>query len=261
MKDRISGKTDGIYYESEGEGSPIVFLHGGMMDRRMWQPQFRYFSRSNRVIRYDARGFGKSAPPRKAFSHYDDLAMLMDHWELERATMCGLSLGGRISADFALCYPDRVDKLILAGPGISGYPESPEMIQSMWEIIGAAREGDHGKATDLWLANPYLAPAMEQKHLHGRLRRIARDNAKSWMHNPLWERPLDPPAWNRITELAAPTLLILGKRDVPDIHTIVTELAKKVTGAKLARIPGAGHIVNMEKPGHFNEAMEEFLSA
>jgi len=260
MVERISGKTDGLYYEIEGEGSPIVFLHGGMMDRRMWAPQFRHFSSSNRVIRYDARGFGKSAPPRKAFSHYDDLAMLMDHWGLEKATLCGLSLGGMIATDFALCHPERVDKLILAGPGISGYPESPETVQSLWQIIAAAREGDHTKATELWLANPYMAPAMEQKHLQGRLRRISRDNAKSWMNNPLWERPLDPPAWSRIEELTVPTLLILGKHDVPDIYTIVSEIAKKVKGARLARIPGAGHIVNLERPTLFNQTMAEFLS-
>ncbi len=261
MQERITGKTDGIYYEAEGEGSPIVFLHGGMMDRRMWQPQFRHFSHSNRVIRYDARGFGKSASPRKSFAHFDDLAMLMDHWELEQATLCGISQGGMTATDFALCYPNRVDKLILAGPGISGYPQSPEMMQGMEEIIGAARDGDHARATDLWLANPYMAPAMEHKQLQARLRRIARDNAKSLLNNPLWERPLDPPAWNRIAELTAPTLLILGKHDLPDIHAMVAELAKKVTGARVARIPFAGHIANMERPGHFNQLMEEFLSA
>ena len=98
-----------IYYEVAGGGPPLVFVHGYALDRRMWDDQFEIFAPRYRVVRYDLRGFGRSGVPTAApFSNHDDLRRLFDVLGIERAHICGLSMGGGVTIDFALEYPDRV---------------------------------------------------------------------------------------------------------------------------------------------------------
>ncbi|HEY2951197.1 MAG TPA: alpha/beta fold hydrolase, partial [Verrucomicrobiae bacterium] len=101
-----SGKFDGLYYETTGRGETIVLIHGGQMDRRMWDAQFDSFARPYRVIRYDIRGFGKSDVPDKPYSHAGDLHSLLRHWRVKKATLMGLSLGAAIATDFAIEHPE-----------------------------------------------------------------------------------------------------------------------------------------------------------
>src|SRR5262245_45001564 len=97
-----SGRHRGVYYEAAGHGGTVVFLHGGQMDRRMWDEQFELFAKTHRVVRYDLRGFGKSPAPLEPYSHVEDLRALLDHLKIRRATLVGLSLGAAIAVDFAL---------------------------------------------------------------------------------------------------------------------------------------------------------------
>lgn len=110
-----------LYYEASGQGRPVVLLHPGPGDLELWTPQVPTLEARYRVIRYDARGFGKSDLPTGPFAHFEDLRRLLDALELKRASLVGLSLGGRTALDFALAYPERTDRLILANAGISGY--------------------------------------------------------------------------------------------------------------------------------------------
>src|SRR5436190_12377724 len=96
-----------LYYETRGKGAPVILIHGGFGDRRMWDSQVEPLSQAFRVIRYDHRGFGKSAPPTQAYSPVADLVTLMDHLELKRANLVGNSMGGTVALDFALLQPDR----------------------------------------------------------------------------------------------------------------------------------------------------------
>jgi len=101
-------------------GSPVVLIHGGGLDSRMWNESFHALARSYRVVRYDVRGFGRSAPPTAPFSHVDDLARVLDRAGIDSAALVGLSLGGAIALNFALVHPDRVDRLLLIGPAVPG---------------------------------------------------------------------------------------------------------------------------------------------
>src|SRR5256885_9246878 len=112
-----------LYYESIGAGPVVVLLHGGNLDLRMWDPQLTELRRLLRFIRYDARGFGRSTPADTAFRADADLSVLLKHLAVHRASLVGLSLGGRIAIDFALDHPKMVDKLVLAGPGLSGWKD------------------------------------------------------------------------------------------------------------------------------------------
>jgi len=239
-----------------GEGEPLVLIHGGNLDLRMWDGQFDLLAERFRVVRYDVRGFGQSTPADVEHAAHEDLLALLDHLEIERAHIVGLSLGGRIAVDFALANPDRVGDLVLAGPGLSGWRFTP----APWhdKLREAARAGDLVAIAEAWLESDYMAPAMEHPELAERLRTITLENDDLWLRD-FRERPLDPPAVERLEDLQAPVLLILGDRDVPDIHRIVELLEQKVPGARKVVVEGAGHMVNMERPEEFNRAVLEFL--
>jgi pimeloyl-ACP methyl ester carboxylesterase len=183
---------------------------------------------------------------------------LMTYLGIERASLVGLSLGGRIAIDFALTHPRRVDKLVLMGPGLTGYPFN-EDDESVKEMIARARAGDAKGAMALWLQHPMMAPAMARPAIATRIRQIARDNEKIWTALPAGERVPDPPAIKRLGEVRASTLLIVGERDVPDIQKIVKLLAAGVRGARTEMIPAAAHLPNMEDPVRVNRLLGRFL--
>jgi len=249
-----------LYYELKGEGRPIVLVHGGNLDCRMWDPQFDKYARAFKVLRYDVRGFGRSSDPGQPFSSVEDLKGVMQALAIGRASVVGLSLGGRIALDFALTYPAMVEALVLAGPGLSGFQWPPESAARMAKILEAASTQGPDAATELWLEDPYMAPAMENPDLARRVRRIATDNAKLWSKPPTPETIPSPPASERLASVRAPTLVIVGSRDVPEIQKIVEMLAAGIPGARRVVIAGAGHLVNMEKPAAFDAAVLNFLS-
>src|SRR5258708_30331786 len=104
-----------LYYEMMGEGHPLVLIHGGYMDRRMWDDPLAVFAQHYRVIRYDVRGFGKSELPHVPYADRQDLAALLAFLGIEKTYLLGLSLRGGISLDFTLDYPDMGEALILVG--------------------------------------------------------------------------------------------------------------------------------------------------
>jgi pimeloyl-ACP methyl ester carboxylesterase len=251
-----------LFYEVKGTGPPVVLIHGGQLDSRMWDDQFDVLAKQFTVIRYDVRGYGGSSQPDRLYSDAGDLAGLLDYLKVEKAHLVGLSLGGRIAVDCALAHPKRVRSLTLAGPGLSGYepPNAEEGELRMWTLVKSARDDGPDKVTETWLKDPYMAPAMEQARLAPRLRRLSRENAHCWLRNPLLQRSPNPPAAKRLGEIKAPTLLILGDRDVPQIKATIEVLEKGIRGAKKVDIKGAGHMVNMERPDEFNRALLAFLA-
>jgi pimeloyl-ACP methyl ester carboxylesterase len=250
-----------LYYEVKGKGPAVVLIHGGQLDSRMWDDQWDALAGQFTVIRYDVRGYGGSSQPDKVYSDADDLAALLDYLKVGKAHLVGLSLGGRIAVDVALAHPARVSSLALAGPGLAGYeaPNAEEEDRRMWDLVKAARDDGPDKVTELWLKDPYMAPAMEQPRLAPRLRRLVRENAHCWLRNPVLQRSPKPPAARRLGDVKAPTLLVLGDRDVPQIRATVEALERGIAGSRKVVIAGAGHMVNMEKPEAFNEELLAFL--
>jgi 3-oxoadipate enol-lactonase len=248
-----------LYFERAGSGPAVVLLHGGNLDARMWDDQFVPLSQSFTVVRHDIRPYGRSATSEKGFSNVDDLRALLDHLGITRASLVGLSLGGRIAIDFALAYPDRVDKLVLMGPGLTGYEFKIEDDQHMKRAIDRAAAGDAQGAMDLWLEHPMMKPAMSNPRLAERIRRIANDNLAIWERLSVVERVSNPPAIQRLSEIRKPTLLIVGEKDVPDIQAVVKLLQTGIAGSRTEVIPGAGHMTNMEAPDRVNQLLKAFL--
>jgi pimeloyl-ACP methyl ester carboxylesterase len=251
-----------LFYEAAGHGSPVILLHAGNLDRRIWEPQFAPLARKHRVIRYDLRGYGRSGPADAPFQHHTDLAALLDSLHLSRVSLVGASGGGRIAIDFALAHPDRVDRLVLAAPGLSGWQYSGGDTAYFPAARLARDRGDSAALGLAWLGSAYMRPAMERSELVQPLRAMAADNGKNWMgmlkHGDL-ERVAEPPALRQVHMLRAPTLLIVGTRDVPDIHAIADTLTAHVPGIRRVTFQGAGHLVNMEQPDRFTALVLEFL--
>ena len=255
-----TGRTSaGLYYECHGSGRDVVILIPAFsMDVRMWSPQIAPLSRLARVIAYDTRGHGRSAPPSEPYSSVDDLAGLMDELKIGGAHLVGLSNGARIALDFALVHPTRARSLVLASPGVSGFTGAD--FSYMAPVIRAVRAGDLEQAAELWAATP-LMHIPHDTAAAALVRTISHDNRTLWSYRTNPERPLAPPAIGRLADVAVPVLVIAGERDLPDLRRLADTVAQRIPGATLVVIPGVGHIVNLAAPGEFNRAVEGFLRA
>jgi pimeloyl-ACP methyl ester carboxylesterase len=250
-----------LYYETQGEGPALVFIHGGGYDRRMWDDQVEVFAKQFKVIRYDVRGYGKSSMPTRPYSDVEDLHQLLNAIKVKKAHLIGLCMGSRIAIEFSIAHPETVETLMASSPSLIGFPFSQEVMQGIMMTTFSIQKDDGTPAGEVWLKDPFNGPAMENPEVARKLRPIAVENSRSWLVNPLFHVPLFPLAIQRLSEIRVPTLVIVGERDLPDIHKIGQMLETSVAGAKKATIAGAGHMVNVEKPQEFNKAVMDFLNA
>ena len=125
--------------EQAGSGSPVVLIHEGIADSRMWEPQWQPYSERFRVVRFDLRGFGQSPPAVGTFSLSGDVAELLDELELGPATLIGVSLGGSLAMETTIARPDLVSRLVVVAPGLRGFEMSDETKKG-WEEEEAALE-------------------------------------------------------------------------------------------------------------------------
>src|SRR5262245_18082255 len=148
-----------LYYETLGKGAPVILIHGGFGDRRMWDAQFEPLSQAFRVVRYDHRGFGKSSPPDKPYSPVADLVALMDHLQLKRANLVGNWMGGTLALDFALLQPDRTGAVVVVASTDGGYPLPEEDVKTVDEVLQTARARGTAAAIPMWLQHPMVGVA------------------------------------------------------------------------------------------------------
>lgn len=250
-----------LYYEEAGTGEPLVLVHGFSLDTRMWEGQFDAFAGRYWVIRYDLRGFGRSAVPAgEPYRHVDDLSSLLDYLNVERAHLVGLSLGGGVVVDFALTYPAAVRSLIPVDAALGGYRWSAEWDASIAPVWKRGRAGDIAGARELWLKHALFAPALERPEVGSRLSQMISEYSGWHWVNRDPERSPQPPAIQRLGQIRLPTLVILGAHDLPDFHRIADLLQSQIPKARKAVLPGVGHLSNMEAPGRFNEIVLSFLA-
>lgn len=248
-----------LYYEVAGHGPSLVLLHGFLLDTRMWDDQFATFAQHYRVVRYDVRGFGRSAlPTEEVYAHTDDLKALLDYLGIAQAHIVGLSMGGEIAINFALTYPEMTTTLIVADPLLDGH-SSPELDQSMLPIIERASTAGGKAANALLLDHVIFAPAREHPKVSARLAQMLTENSGWQWVNDGSPRPIEPPAVSRLHTITAPTLVIHGERDMATFREITNILRAKVHQARMVVVPGVGHMSNMEAPTLFNTAVLSFL--
>ena len=222
----------------------------------MWEPQIATFDRRFRVVRYDLRGHGRSSAPSGPYTGYGDLRDVLDTLGIQRATLVGLSAGSEVAINFALANLDRVARLVLASPGLGGYRLPP--IPWADATFKAAADGDAQTAARLWAQTPIMA-LRKNETARDTVRSLVADNWRLWTYRRT-EQPLMPPAMNRLSEIKVPVLVITGAEDLSYITDIAALIARSVANGRHVVVPGAGHIVNLDAPAEFGEAMSAFLS-
>jgi len=231
------------------------------VDRRMWADQIDVFAARFRVLTYDLRGFGQSASPESEvpYTHADDLHALLDHLGIERAAVIGLSLGGRIAEEFALTYPDSLSALVLVDAALGGHQFSAAFMPTLGALFEGAREGRLAEAKAGWMAAPLFAQSRTSPDVAARLGQMVDEHTGWGLQNPDPHLAMSPPTRDRLSEITAPTLVIVGEHDLPDFHAVADILAAEIPGAQKVVLPGAGHMANMDAPEAFNEAVLGFL--
>lgn len=248
-----------VRYDATGQGEPLVLVHGGYMDRRMWDPQFAAFAAAGyRVIRYDVAGFGDTQidDPTAPRSATEDLGALLDALEIVSAHIVGLSMGGTIAIDFALASPERVRSLVLAETRPSGLPLPQQRRGEMGEVHRLAEEGRRDAAIRALLQSPIFVTAVEEPEALAAIERMVGDNFTLQLPPPAEEEP----AIERLHAITAPTLLLQGDAGSGDREHVVRVLREGVPSLELAVIEGGGHMLNLERPDRFNELVVAFLA-
>jgi 3-oxoadipate enol-lactonase len=252
-----------LYYEVAGAGHPLVLIHAGVADSRMWDEHFEQLATRYRVIRYDIRGFGRSAVPAGEFASYEDVASLLRLLGIDKAHIIGISYGGKIALDFALAYPERVTALVLGAPAVGGYPPSDEVRHFVAAEDEALERGDLDAAADLnvrmWVDGPYRTPEQVDPTARERVWQMQRHAFTIPEPETALERPLTPAAITRLAEIRIPTLILVGDLDIPDKLAVADRLAAEIPGGQKQIISGVAHMVSMEKPAVFRQLVLDFL--
>lgn len=255
-----------IYYELEGEGHPLLLIHGGLGSLRMWDGVVPALADRYRVIRFDTRGFGRTETEDVEFSNRADAAAVLDHAGAESAYLVGQSRGGMIALDLALEQPERVDALVSVASGIGGYePQLPdgtptppwEELERLWEAKDWAALAE--LETQVWVDGWGQPP----ERVDPGIRRTVRDWIRATYEQEKAEgkaQPLDPPAAQRLDEVRVPTLVLIGEVDEPGGVAAERHLAESVAGARAVELPGVAHMIQLEEPERFTRLVLEFLA-
>jgi len=175
----------------------------------------------------------------------------------------GLSLGGMIALDFTLEDPDMVDALIAVASGLNGYryADAEDLASKFQAIRVAAKEEGTEKAVDLLMELPYFVPVSGRPEIREKMRTMAKENYNAWSAPQDIQAWPSPPSAERLSEIDAPTLIVVGDHDVSDIFGVADTLEAGISKATKIVIQDAGHHVNMEKPEEVNHLVLDFLSS
>jgi pimeloyl-ACP methyl ester carboxylesterase len=231
----------------------------------MWDDQVPAFAPGYQVIRYDTRGYGRTETDDVEFSNRADIAAVLDHVGASSAHLIGQSRGGMIALDFAIEHPDRVDAFVSVASGIGGYEaELPEGAdRPPWdemERLWKSKEWDSlaELETKVWVDGWGQPPT----RIDPELRRKVHDWISTAYHHEKAEgkpQPLDPPAAQRLGEVRAPTMVMIGEVDEAAGLAAGRHLASSVAGARLVPFPGVAHMIHLEEPERFNRLVLDFL--
>jgi 3-oxoadipate enol-lactonase len=256
-----------LYFERQGKGAPIVLIHSGFLDRRMWDPQFASYPGQFTTVRYDLRGHGNSSKPLAPYIDAGDLGVLLDHLHLADAFLVGDSNGARAAAGLAAGSPDRVRGLVLIGgvPGdIDPTPEEEARFMDTFDerdgkildLASAGRVDDAVEAMlDAWA--PAVLPATREA-----LRTIARENFDQMTSTILGKSPARKPPYpvaERLRHGTVPMLLLCGAQDHPSLSMMMGRFAHQLPHARYVEIAGADHTANLSATAEFDRLVLDFL--
>lgn len=263
----VSANGQELYYEIHGAGSPLVLVMGIGYDSSLWTlQQVPELSTRFSVILIDNRDAGRSSRADRPYTITDmaeDLAGLLDEIDVRRVHLLGLSMGSMIGMEFALRHPDRLDRLVLAGPAAAPGRSVVDPI-SIWNWVKANDPGGEvfGAQQFTWLFSSAFL----------RNQQAVQDTAALLARNP---NPIGPEAYgrqagaylqfdvlDRLGGINAPTLVIVGEQDLLTPPWVAREVADGIPGAgfEIVRGNGSSHVLPLERPDDFNHLVMEFLA-
>lgn len=254
-----------LYYETAGNGVPFVMIHAGVADSRQWNNEFAFFARSYQVLRYDMRGYGKSEPVDGEFSHMDDLVSVLNALHLhEPVVIMGCSMGGGLAMDFALTHPSSVKALIMVGSGPSGLELDVPRLAKFAEAEKAFESGDLDLVaeieTQIWFDGMDRTPGQVDQAMRKLAYEMNRQ-ALSYEVKQLGKRlpNTQTPAFDRLSDLKIPVLVIVGAHDTPYILAAADYMIEKIPSAQKMKIEDGAHLPNMDQPDEFQTIVTNFL--
>ena len=234
----------------------VLLLHAGIADRRMWAPQVEALEAAgHRVVAPDLPGYGDAALEPGEVSYVDVAAAHLSG----AAAVVGCSFGGRVALEVAFHRPELVDRLVLVGAGLGSWDWSEATQAEFAEEEELIEQGDLAGAAAqqarMWLG-PDAEPSVRELTEAMTLRSYEQQLPMEELAHATWPQPS---AAERLAEIAAPTLVVVGTEDVDDILAMGAHLALEIPGARLERIDGAGHLPSLERPDELNRLLVDFL--
>ncbi len=257
-----------LHYEEAGSGTPLLFIHEFAGDQRSWEPQLRFFARYFRCIAYAARGFPPSDVPedgaRYSQAHArDDAIAVLDHLQIERAHVVGLSMGGFAALHVGIEYPQRARSLVIAGCGYGAEPDKMEKFRAECEAAAASFESDWQEAAKKYALGPTRVQ-FQNKDPRGWAEfasQLAGQSAKGHaltMRGVQMKRPSLYELVEAMKQIDVPTLIVTGDEDDPCLEPALL-MKRNIATSGLVVLPHSGHTINIEEPEAFNRALLEFF--
>jgi pimeloyl-ACP methyl ester carboxylesterase len=255
-----------LAYTDVGSGPPVVLLHGGGLDHRMWDDQVEPLAAAGfRVLAVDARGHGRSSTPSSPFRHTDDLAALLTALDVGPAALVGVSMGASTALDTVLEHPALVRAVVISGAGTSE-PDFRDPwvldIQATWARTAAAGDAQGWiEAFMKFIPGPHRAESEVDPSVVRRCREMVEHTLAT--HVPAGPPVLPTPptrTWERLPGITVPLLAILGGVDAADHLDMPERVVAAVPNASSVTVADTAHYPNMERPAEFNAVLTAFLN-
>jgi len=252
-----------LSYDDLGEGNvPIIFLHGFPFDKSMWQGQLDFLKSSYRVIACDIRGFGKSTDEESHLSidlFAEDLIAFMDELEIEKAIICGLSMGGYITLNAHERFSDRFEALILADTQCTA--DTPEAKEKRYDTISEIEVNGVANFNEGFIKKVFHKDSFtNKKELVEELRNVVFSNSEHIIQQGLGVLAECSETCSTLGKITIPTLIICGREDIVTPLEQSEAMKESIEEATLQVIENAGHVSNLEQPDEFNKHLLDFLN-
>jgi pimeloyl-ACP methyl ester carboxylesterase len=242
---------------SKIKAPPVLFLHGFTLDHHMWQPQAVFFQNERRVILVDARGHGLSDAPETGYSRahrVEDLQRFIDHLQIERFHLVGLSMGGSTGIGYALKHQDRLASLTLVSTGAAGYNVGKKISR----IDRIAREKGVEAAQKKWKDIALGWYRQDKKEIRDLMERMINEHSGAVWRDPMRGRYPREYDVEKVHAITVPTMIFAGAADRIFLP-LARLLNERIPNSRLRVYDDVGHMVNLEAPERFNRELKQFL--
>jgi pimeloyl-ACP methyl ester carboxylesterase len=252
-----------ISYNDMGAGSvPVIFIHGFPFDKSMWDRQLDALKTTHRVIAYDIRGFGRSTDEESALNidlFADDLIQFMDKLDIDKAIVCGLSMGGYIALNAQKRFPDRIAALVLCDTQCIA--DTPAAKEKRLKSIDEIKEDGVTDFNERFIRNVFHKDSLlHKKDIVENLKKVVYTNSQHIITQGLTALAARSETCSTLNKVNIPTLIICGSDDVLTPPEQSEYVHKHIKGSEFHIIENAGHVSNLEQPDEFNKYLIKFLS-